>query len=228
MSDVLPFFDPANRDFHPEMTHCILSRTGIFCEIRGMSFQEVIIEDSHVAKIGIWLPRMQLPLRSIEEVRQELLRQQARWNRVVELKNIEAGLGFQRWINTDSTEITMLPKTYALHMQVIFIILRTLYSLRFICSTTDIIWFSICHMQHYPDDAEFVNTRIKHFAWLKKIFGPVRGGLYRPNTYGDALAEAAYDEYNDDDFMPAPVKSKGKSAASSKAKSNAASSSGKR
>jgi hypothetical protein len=44
------------------------------------------------------------------EVRQELLRQQARWNRVVELKNIEAGLGFQSWINTDSTEITMLPK----------------------------------------------------------------------------------------------------------------------
>jgi hypothetical protein len=83
-------------------------------------------------------------------------------------------------------------------------------------------------MQHYPDDAEFVNRRIKHFAWLNKIFGPVRGGLYRPNTYGDALAEAAYDEYNDDDFMPAPVKSKGKSAASSKAKSNAASSSGKR
>jgi hypothetical protein len=183
-----------------------------------MSFQEVIIEDSHVAEIGVWLPRMQLPQRSIEEVRQELLRQQARWNRVVELKNIEAGLGFQSWINTDSTEITMLPKTYALHMQVIFSILRTLFSLRFICSTTDIMWFSICHIQHYPDDAEFVNRRIKHFAWLNKIFGPVRGGLYRPNTYADALAEAAYDEYDDDDFMPAPVKSKGKSAASSKAK----------
>jgi hypothetical protein len=27
MSNVLPFFDPSNRDFHPEMTHCILSRT---------------------------------------------------------------------------------------------------------------------------------------------------------------------------------------------------------
>jgi hypothetical protein len=93
------------------MTHCILSHTGKFCEIRGISFQEVIIEDSHVAEIGVWLPRMQLPQRSIQEVRQELLRQQVRWNRVVELKNIEAGLGFQSWINTDSTEITMLPKT---------------------------------------------------------------------------------------------------------------------
>jgi hypothetical protein len=69
-------------------------------------------------------------------------------------------------------------------------------------------------MQHYPDDAEFLNRRIKHFAWLNKIFGPVRGVLYRPNTF----AEAAYDEYDDDNFMPAPVKSKGKSAASSKAK----------
>jgi hypothetical protein len=73
-------------------------------------------------------------------------------------------------------------------------------------------------MQHYPDDAEFINRRIKHFAWMNKIFGPERGGLYRPNTYADALAEAAYDEYNDDDFMHAPVKPKGKSAASSKAK----------
>jgi hypothetical protein len=73
-------------------------------------------------------------------------------------------------------------------------------------------------MQYYRDDAEFLNRRIKHFAWLNKIFGSVRGGLYRPNTYADALAEAAYDEYDDDDFMPAPIKSMGKSAASSKAK----------
>jgi hypothetical protein len=73
-------------------------------------------------------------------------------------------------------------------------------------------------MQHYPDDAEFLNRRIKHFAWMNKLFGPVRGGLYRPNTYAHALAEAAYDEYDNDDFMPASVKSKGKSAVSSKAK----------
>jgi hypothetical protein len=137
-----------------------------------MSFHEQISEDSHVAEIGVWLPRMQLPQRSIQEVRQELLRQQARWNRVIELKNIEAGLCFRTWINTDSTEITMLPKIYALHMQVIFNIMRTLYSVRFICSTTDIIWFSICHMQHYPDDAEFLNRSIKNFGWMNKLFGP--------------------------------------------------------
>jgi hypothetical protein len=53
---------------------------------------------------------------------------------------------------------------------------------------------------------------------MNKLFGPVRGGLYRPNTYVDALAEAAYDEYDDDDFMPAPVKPNDKTAASSKAK----------
>jgi hypothetical protein len=78
MSDVLPFFDPSNRDFDLEMTHYILSRTETFYKIRGMSFQEVITEDSHVAEIGVWLSRMQLPQRSILEVRQELLRQQAR------------------------------------------------------------------------------------------------------------------------------------------------------
>jgi hypothetical protein len=73
-------------------------------------------------------------------------------------------------------------------------------------------------MQYYPDDAEFLNRSIKHFAWMNKLFGLVRGGLYRPNTYADALAEAAYDECDDDDFMPASVKPKGKSAASLKAK----------
>jgi hypothetical protein len=218
MSDVLPFFDPSNRDFHPEMTHSILSRARKFCEIRGISFQEVITEDSHVAEIGVWLPRMQLPQRSILEVRQELLRQQARWNRVIELKNIEAGLGFPTWINTDSTEITMLPKAYALHIQVIFNILCSLHFVRFICSTTDIIWFSICHIQYYPEDAKFFNRSIKHFAWMNKLFGPVRGGLYRPNTYAYALVEATYDEYGDDDFMSAPVKPKGKSVASLKAR----------
>jgi hypothetical protein len=109
---------------------------------------------------------------------------------VIELKNIETGLRFRTLINTDSTKITMLPKIYALHMQVIFNIMCTLHSVRFICSTTDIIWFSICHMQHYPDDAEFLNKNIKHFGWMDKLFGPLRGRFYRPNTYADAIAEA--------------------------------------
>jgi hypothetical protein len=142
---------------------------------------------------------------------------------VIELKNIEAGLCLRTLISTDSTEITMLPKTYSLHMQVIFNIMRTLHSVRFIYSTTDIIWFSICHMQHYPDDAEFLNRSIKHFGWMNKLFGPVRGGFYRLNTYANAIAEAGYDEYDDDDFMPAPVKPKGKSDASSKAGSTSTS-----
>jgi hypothetical protein len=76
-----------------------------------MSFQELITEDSYVSEIGVWLLRIQLPQRSIQEVRQELLRQQARWNRVIELKNIKAGLHFCTMINTDSTKIIMLPKT---------------------------------------------------------------------------------------------------------------------
>jgi hypothetical protein len=78
MSDILPFFDPSNRDFHLDMTPCILNRAAIFHESRGMSFQELITEYSHVAEIGAWLPKMQLPQRSIQEIRQELLRLQAR------------------------------------------------------------------------------------------------------------------------------------------------------
>jgi hypothetical protein len=73
-------------------------------------------------------------------------------------------------------------------------------------------------MQHYPDDAELLNRSIEHFRWMKKVFVLVPGGFYRPNTYAEAIREAGHDEYDSDDFMPAPVKPKGKSAASSKAK----------
>jgi hypothetical protein len=78
-------------------------------------------------------------------------------------------------------------------------------------------------MQHYSDDTEFLNRSIKHFGWMKKLFGPVPSGFYHPNTYADAIAEAGYDEYECDDLMPVPVKPKGKSAASSKAKSTSSS-----
>jgi hypothetical protein len=122
---------------------------------------------------------------------------------VIEIKNIEAGLCFCTLINTDSIEITMLQKIYALHVQVIFNIMQTLHSVRFICLSTHIIYFSICHMQHYPDDAELLNRSIKHFGWMKKLFGPVPGGFYRPNTYTEAIRETGYDKYDSDDFMPA-------------------------
>jgi hypothetical protein len=112
-----------------------------FCESRGMSLQEVITEDSNIAKVGVWLRMMQLPQRSIQEVRQELLRLQARWNRVIELKNIEAGLRFCTLINTDSIEIIMLLKTYALHLQIIFNIMQSLHSVRFIFHSTHIFYF---------------------------------------------------------------------------------------
>jgi hypothetical protein len=58
---------------------------------------------------------------------------------------------------------------------------------------------------------------------MKKLFGPIPGGFYRPNTYAEAIREAGYDECDSDDFMSAPVKPKGKSAASSKAKSTSSS-----
>jgi hypothetical protein len=78
-------------------------------------------------------------------------------------------------------------------------------------------------MQHYPDDAELLNRSIKHFGWMKKLFGPVPGGFYRLNTYAEAIREARYDDYDNNDFMPAPLKPKGKSVASSKAKSTSSS-----
>jgi hypothetical protein len=58
---------------------------------------------------------------------------------------------------------------------------------------------------------------------MKKLFGLVPGGFYRSNTYAEAIRETRYDEYDNDDFMPAPVKPKGKSVASLKAKSTSSS-----
>jgi hypothetical protein len=67
--------------------------------------------------------------------------------------------------------------------------MQTLHSVRFISCTTQISIFSIFHMQYYPDDAELLNRSIKHFGWMKKLFGPVLGGFYRPNTYAEAIRE---------------------------------------
>src|SRR5664279_4908370 len=98
MSDVYPFFSPANRDFHPRMSFCLLQAAtkmslGDTSEGRaGVCFQQLNSSNSHLAELGKCLPRMQLQVRDPEEIRQELFRLRGRWNRVIELKIVEAGL----------------------------------------------------------------------------------------------------------------------------------------
>ena len=75
----------------------------------GVCFQELISIRSHLVELGKCLPRMQLPERKAEEIREELLRLHGRWNRVVELKIIEAGLR-NAPIRSESREITFSPK----------------------------------------------------------------------------------------------------------------------
>ena len=81
-------------------------------------FEELISTRSHLIELGKCLRRMQLPERKAEEIREELLRLRGRWNRVVELKIIEAGFRNVP-IRSESREITFLTKEYAFHVKVI-------------------------------------------------------------------------------------------------------------
>jgi hypothetical protein len=117
MSSGRYFFHPSNRDFHPEMSHAVMHRTATLCESRGLSFEGIINDDSHVTEICKILVEWSLPHRSVAEVRKELLRCQRYWSYVVELKNLEAALHGDP-IRTDSSEIRFSPREYALHIPV--------------------------------------------------------------------------------------------------------------
>jgi hypothetical protein len=86
-----------------------MHHTPTFSESRGLSFQEFISDDSHVDEIYKCLVQWSLPHRSIPEVCKELLTFQGQWNRVVELKIIEARLHGDL-IRSDSSEIRFSPK----------------------------------------------------------------------------------------------------------------------
>jgi hypothetical protein len=118
------FFHPSNRDFHPEMTRAVMHHTATLCESRGLSYQDIISDDSHIAEICKFLVEWSLPHRSIPEVHKEILRFQSQWNRVVELKIIEAGLHGDL-IRTDSSKICS-PKEYALHVKVMLHLMHNL------------------------------------------------------------------------------------------------------
>ena len=75
-------------------------------------------------------------------------------------------------------------------------------------------------MQHYLDDAEFLNKEIPNYGWMKVLFGAPPKGRPVTSSYADSVKRAIADDNSDDDFMPFkrdPVRSKAKSCGSSKA-----------
>ena len=127
MSDVLPFFSPTNRGFHPDMSLTVLVGAAQMAEgdypqwegkIGRLSFEEVIGSYSHLVDLGKRLSYNMLPSRTPEEIRRELLRLRGRWNRVIELKMIEAALR-DLPVCFESREIRFRPKEYEFYVQVI-------------------------------------------------------------------------------------------------------------
>ena len=58
----------------------------------GIPFEELIGSRSNLVELGKTLAQYNLPERSPEEIREELLSWRAKWNRVFELKKIESGV----------------------------------------------------------------------------------------------------------------------------------------
>jgi len=79
---------------------------------------EILSDNQHLVEVGQCLPNNQLPVRTVEEIQQELLRIRCRWNRVVELKIIEAGLR-ETSITEKLAKIRFQPLEYDYHVKVI-------------------------------------------------------------------------------------------------------------
>lgn len=118
MASLLPFFAPSNRDFHPQMSRCLLYAAAQLILGTGMSSLELLSVNQHLLKVGECLPKNQLPIRTKDEIRQELLRLRQRWSRVSELKKIEAGLRGRPMSRLSI--IRFSSSEYAFHKKVIF------------------------------------------------------------------------------------------------------------
>ena len=62
------------------------------CGIPAVSFDELISSSRHLTQLNKYFIKDRLPERTPDEIRHGLLRLRGRWNRVIELKIIEAGL----------------------------------------------------------------------------------------------------------------------------------------
>ena len=92
MASLLPFFLPSNRGFHPQMSHCLLSAAVDYKIEKDMHCVDIVGSSSILRKIGKCLPDNQLPSRTSEEIKEELLRIYERWERISNLKKFEAAL----------------------------------------------------------------------------------------------------------------------------------------
>ena len=74
------------------MSHCLLLAAVEYKVMEDMDYLDIISTSCWLNDIGVCLPNNQLPVRTWEEISEELLRVHWRWQRVSELKKVEAAL----------------------------------------------------------------------------------------------------------------------------------------
>ena len=72
------------------MSHCLLVAAGDYKIAKDMDYVDILGSSSIFKKIGKCLPNNQLPVRTWEEIKEELLRIYERWERISNLKKFEA------------------------------------------------------------------------------------------------------------------------------------------
>ena len=74
------------------MSHCLLLAACEYKLAKDMDYLDIFGSSSILKKIGKCLPKNQLPVRTWEEIKEELLRIRRRWQRTSNLKKVEAAL----------------------------------------------------------------------------------------------------------------------------------------
>ena len=110
---------PFDRSWLPEMSDRLLRCAGeLRVDNQIVTFEELVSSDTLLNEVRHALKRHGWPSRTPEEIRQELLRLHGRWNRVTELKMIEAAL-CDLPVCFESIKIRFWPTEYAYFIQVI-------------------------------------------------------------------------------------------------------------
>ena len=187
------------------MSHCLLLAAVEMRVATNMCHLDILNVNQFLEEVGKCLPNNQLPVRTVEEIREELLRIRHRWNRVVELKKFEAGL-LNTSISQKLAKIRFQPLEYDFHVKVIlqFSIL-TYFEIK--CYSTNMLFNKIrLNVQHWPSDAEFINKVIPDYDLMKTLFGGLPKGRPESTLHADAIKAAikrATAEANaDEDFTP--------------------------
>jgi hypothetical protein len=177
----------------------------------GVSFEELVSSESNLQR----LRQTACQSRNTTDIRLELFRLRARWERLCELI-YESARFIGSFEDLDHHMIDLPTDEYIKFRKVILISYLIYVFNKFVVL---IHLSSICQLQRYNVDRDTMNHDVSNLGWFKLAFGSVPTVNGRPPPKSVSTHEGSSTQDSDDDFMPdkhgnLPWKKKGKSVAS--------------